>query len=724
MGDDSSRTPDFSGWASKYGVICLDGNTIQHEAFAHQDKKKLPLVWMHNHKDAEQVLGHVIIEHRAQGPYVHGFFNQTPKAKAAKMQLENGDITQLSVWANELDKRGTRNQIFHGDMKEVSLVIGGANSGAEIEQVYIRHSDDSVTELDEAFIRFPGEFVIHAGTDKDGDDSDSDEGSETVEDRYNRLDEKDQAIIAHMVNESFLAGKEAGKAEADEGDSVEHSSVTDADADNSDAEDANDADNATDSANADTEANSDADTNADDADNTNSTGDNTDETPADDAASTSTDENISHDNIGGSNVTDHNAFEDAANKGGTAVATKPFISHDGMRKIMEDAFEMKSLPEAILKHAGTYGIDNIELLFPDARNLDAQPQLLARQADWVPKVLDSVKRQPHAKVKSIVADLTADEARAKGYIKGNEKKDEVLQLLQRTTSPTTIYKKQRLDRDDIIDITDFDVITWIKWEIRFMLNEELARAILIGDGRTVGHADKIKDPQGQIDGIGIRSILHDHALYVVKKELPANVAPDQIVEEWIRLRSQYRGSGNPTLYTTDAIISDVLLLKDKMGRFLYDTERQLADKLRVKEIVPVEALEAAPTVLGIVVNLIDYSLGTNKGGELSFFEDFDLDFNQNKYLLETRLSGALTRPKSALVLTRNQGTLAVATAPSFDGNTETLTIPSSTGVEYRVDGESVPAGDIVIDGPTEVTAHAQTGYYLASNTTTAWVFTV
>jgi HK97 family phage prohead protease len=716
MGDDNSRTPDFSGWASKYGVVCLDGNTIQHGAFEHQDKKKIPLVWMHNHKDAEQVLGHVIIEHRAQGPYVHGFFNQTTKAKAAKMQLENGDISMLSVWANELDKRGTSNQIFHGDMKEVSLVIGGANNGAEIEQVYIRHSDDSVTEMDEAFIRFPGEFIVHDGTDADEDaDADSD-SDETVEDRFNRLDPKDQAIIAHMVNESFIAGKEAGKAATDDEDSVEHSSITDADAD-ADSDDTN-----ADSADADAdETDTDADATVD-AEDTNSDGDTTDDSA--DADSTSTDESIAHDNIGGSNVTDHNAFEDAANKGGTAVATKPFISHDGMRKIMEDAFEMKDLEGAILKHAGTYGIDNIELLFPEARNLDSSPQLLARQAEWVPKVLDAVKRQPWAKVKSIVADLTADEARAKGYIKGNEKKDEVLQLLQRTTSPTTIYKKQRLDRDDIIDITDFDVIAWIKWEIRFMLNEELARAILIGDGRpATGDTDKIKDPAGQIDGIGIRSILNDHALYVVKKELPANVAPDTIVEEWIRLRSQYRGSGSPTLYTTDAIISDVLLLKDKMGRFLYDTERQLADKLRVKEIVAVEVLEAAPTVLGIVVNLIDYSLGTNKGGELNFFEDFDLDFNQNKYLLETRLSGALTRPKSALVLTRNQGTLATAQAPSFDGATDTITIPVSTGVEYRVDGVEA-TGDVVIDGPTEVTAHAEPGYYLASNTTTAWVFTV
>ncbi len=691
-----NRTPDFSGWATKNDIVCADGKTIKSGAFAHMDKAKVPLVWMHNHKDNEMVLGHVILEHKAEGTWAEAFFNDTTKGIAAHKQVANGDIDKMSIWANDLDMRG--DNVFHGQIREVSLVLAGANPGAEIENIYIRHGDD-VTELDEAIIRTGLPIISHATAVAEAPAKTEEE---TVKDIFDAQPEKVKNVVVSMVNNAFEAGMEAGASKA----TVEHSAI---DADENQTVEPTEpiVDEVTDTNTTDGDQNVEpsapVEVVATDSDNTDATVE------------------ITHSSMEGTNVTDHNAFESNAT---TAVKTpvKPVLSHDAMKTIMADAIQMNSLPEAIVKHAGTYGIDDIEFLFPDARNLDSSPQLLARQVEWVPKVLDAVKRQPFAKVKSIVADLTAEEARAKGYIKGNEKKDEVISLLRRTTSPTTIYKKQRLDRDDIIDITDFDVITWIKWEIRFMLNEELARAILIGDGRATNHDDKIKDPAGAVDGIGIRSILNDSSLYVYKKELVANVSNIKIIEEFIRARSQYRGSGSPTLYTTDAVVTDLLLLVDKMGRFLYETDAALAARLRVKEIVAVEALEQVPTVLGIVVNLIDYSIGTNKGGELTFFEDFDLDFNQNKYLLETRLSGALTRPKSAIVLTRAQGTAATPTGPSFNGTTNTITIPNITGLDYRIDGDVV-SGDVVITEDTEVTATPETGYYIPSNSTTSWTFT-
>lgn len=728
------RKPDFSGYASKYGIVCADGLTIMHNAFKHLDKVKLPLVWNHNHKDNEQVLGHVIIEHRDQGPYVHAFLNKSAKGQAARDQLENGDITMMSIWANDLDRRGT--QVFHGEIREVSLVLAGANKEAEIEEVYIRHSADSdPVRTNDAIIRTGEDVIVHAvgeGPVVEGAET-TDGDAETVQDIFNTMSEKQQRTVAGMVENAFVAGRDSvAHSATEEGDKAPGAENQDTSA--SKAVEISAEETAAKAAEASTEG-TDANKNSEATAATDSkTGTSAEETASkiEDKADKAVSEEANTDtsNKEGSptmgDKIEHNAFSGgnvAFKEGERNTPTKIKLSEGLMHTIMKDAFEMKDLESAIIKHAGTeYGIDQIEYLFPEANNLDATPQLLARQVEWVPKVLDAVKRQPFAKVRSIVADLTADEARAKGYIKGNEKQDEVVALMRRTTSPTTIYKKQRLDRDDIIDITEFDVIAWIKWEMRYMLNEELARAILIGDGRPALDRDKIKDPKGQIDGIGIRSILHDDSLYTVKKELAANVGPQAVVEAFIRIRASYRGSGSPTLYTTDKLVSDILLLKDKVGRFLYDTERQLADKLRVKEIVAVEVLESEPTLLGIVVNLVDYSLGTNKGGELSFFDQFDLDFNQEKFLLETRLSGALTRLKSALVLTRNEGTKAVATAPSFDGATNTIAIPTKTGVDYLIDDEKV-TGNVVITKDTDVVAEPQAGYYLESNSINEWNYT-
>lgn len=724
MGEED-RNPDFSGWATKNDIKCADGVTIRGGAFKHMDKVKVPLVWMHQHKDPEMVLGHVILEHRDQGTYAEAFFNDTTKALAAKSQVAHGDITKMSIWANNLAQRG--GDVLHGDIKEVSLVLAGANEGAEIEHIFIRHGAD-LEETGEAIIStgLSFDFIAHADEDEDKTASDSDaEDADTVKETYDTLNPKQKVMVSTMVSQAIEAGRSLGSqgaavvAHSDEGDE----NKTNSGAENSDSKEDENED--TEAKSTDKTASEEEDKKDDDkSEDKTSEDEKSDDTKSEDKSEdvkTDATANIQH-NMKGAEVTHHNVFEQN-NKSNNSGPEKKVLAHDAMRTIWNDAVNKKiKLDEAILSHAGDYGIDDIELLFAEARNMDASPQLLARQAEWVPKVLDAVKKQPWAKVKSIVADLTADEARAKGYIKGTEKQDEVIALLRRTTSPTTVYKKQRLDRDDILDITDFDVVVWIKWEMRFMLNEELARAILIGDGRTPLHPDKIKDPAGQLDGIGIRSILHDDPLYVYKKDLAANVSAEAIVEEWIRSRSEYRGSGSPTLYTTDKLLSDILLLKDKMGRFLYDTEATLAAKIRVKEIVPVEVMEQEPTVLGIMVNLVDYSLGTNKGGELTFFEDFNLDFNQEIKLLETRLSGGLTRPKSAVVLTRSEGTAATPAAPSFNGATNTITVPTTTGIDYTIDGDVV-TGSVVITENTELVAKPKAGYYIPSGSTSYWAFT-
>lgn len=725
-----TREPDFAGWATKNDIVCEDGKSIAHGAFEHQDTKKVPLVWMHNHKDNEMVLGHVILEHRAEGTWAEAYFNDTTKALAAKSQVAHGDIDEMSIWANNLRLRG--DEVVHGTIREVSLVLSGSNHAAKIEQVYIRHSAE-LEPINEAIIKTGGTILVHSALAAEAELEEKADGSLTRKDIFDALPEKEKNVVIAMLNDAYSAGKASGddeeQVEEDGAEVIEvkHSS-TDADKDeDEDKDDESKAEDKSETADKDEDKDSKSDSDADGAEDKDEDDKSDSEDKAEDqdkkseTEDKSSEESIEHSALkGGSNVTNHNAFE----RNGSAVqdGEKLVLSHDAMKTIMTDAFAMKDLPGAVLKHAGTYGIDNIGVLFPDAKNLDAMPQILGRQTSWVPKVLGSVRRQPWARVKSLVADLTADEARAKGYITGTEKQDEVIAMLRRTTAPKTVYKKQRLDRDDILDITDFDVIVFIKWEMRYMLDEEIARAILIGDGRPVNHPDKIKDPAGAIDGIGIRSILNDDSLYTVRRQLPANVEADTVIDEWIRIRADYRGTGTPTLYTSDKHISDALLLKDRMGRFLYDTVDSLASRLRVSEIVPVEVFGQVPTVLGIMVNLSDYTVGTDKGGDITFFSDFNLDFNQEIFLLETRPSGGLTVPKSALVLTREQGTEARPAALSFDGDTNTILIPSVAGVEYRVDGDIVEAGDLEITKSTTVTAHATEGYYIASGSTVSWTF--
>lgn len=684
---------DFSGWATKNDLRCADGLTIKHGAFTDNDGTRVPLVWQHGHNDPQNVLGHMILENRPQGVYAYGFFNETDKAQDAKMAVQHGDINALSIFANKLIKRGAN--VIHGAIREVSLVLAGANPGALIDFVQLKHGDLYETHDDEATI-YTGLSLEHA--DNQGDNM-STANDLTVKDVFDSMTDEQQEVTHFLIGEAL---------NGDSGDSAAH------------AEGDDDSDSDSGSVGGKTVK--------DVFNSLNEEQKNVVYFLIGEAAGDSDDDDSAAQSLQDSNYIQHAIQEGFSNMGFNVFenqgrnAERATLSHDQVQTIVRDGVKMGSIKESFLAHAGEYGITDIDILFPDAKTVGATPELLARQAEWVPKVLGATKHAPFAKIKSIVADLTAAEARAKGYIKGNEKKEEVIKLLRRTTGPTTVYKKQKLDRDDILDITDFDVITWLKWEIRFMLNEELARAILIGDGRESISDDKIKDPEGAVDGTGIRSILNDNPLYAHPLVLTANSNASMIVDEVSRGRTFYRGSGTPTFYTTDKVLTDLLLQKDKMGRRLYETEAALAAALRVKEIVAVEVLEETPNVIGIMVNLIDYTVGSNKGGELSFFEDFDIDFNQNKYLLETRISGALTKPKSAIVITREQGTEVTPGAPSFDGATNTITVPTTAGVNYLIN-DTVVTGDQEISEDTEINAEAASGYYFPSNSTTSWAFT-
>lgn len=682
---------DFSGYATRNGVRCSDGRTIIADAFKHQDQVRVPLVWQHQHNMPQNVLGHAILENREDGVYCQCFFNTTENAQIAKDLVRHEDITALSIYASGLTQQGKN--VVHGNITEVSLVVSGANPEALIDNVNLQHSG-SLELLDDEAIIYTGLTLEHSM--KEGT-SVADTDEKTIQDVFDTFTEEQEAVVHHMLGEALAHARDEDLEHAegdDEGDDDEGDDKTVADVFDAFTEEQKNVvyfmiGEAMDAK---------------------------DDTPAaDDAEHSNNSDSLQHSQEG--TPMSRNVFE----QNGPAAA-KATLTHSQIREILDDAEKMGSIKESFLAHAGDYGIDNIDLLFPDARATSASPELLARQAEWVPKVLAATKHAPFAKIKSLVADLTAEEARAKGYIKGKMKKEEVFGLLRRTTSPTTVYKKQKLDRDDLLDITDFDVIAWLKWEIRFMLNEELARAILVGDGRSTISDDKVKDPAGSNDGSGIRSIANDHDMYAHKVQLAANVSASVIVDEVSRARTHYRGSGTPTWYTTDKTLTDLLLLKDKMGRRLYETEAALAAALRVKEIVSVEVMEETPDLLGIMVNLTDYTIGANKGGELSFFEDFDIDFNQNKYLMETRVSGALTKPKSAIVIRRAIGTAATPAAPSFNGTTNTITIPTTAGIEYMID-EVIVTGDVVIDKDTEVVATAAAGSYIPANTTASWTFT-
>ncbi|MFL6416843.1 MAG: HK97 family phage prohead protease [Bryobacteraceae bacterium] len=674
---------DFSGWATKAGLKCTDGRTIMPEAFKHQDKMTVPLVWQHGHNDPSNVLGHAVLEARDEGVYTYGFFNQTQSGQQAKALVQHGDITTLSIYANKLIERSK--QVFHGVIHEVSLVLSGANPGALIDNVSIAHSDGSgVEELeDEAIIYtglpLEGENIEHAAGDSGGGNGSTApaEDTRTVQDVFDTLTDDQKNVVYFMIGEAVQAAQ-AG--------ALQQSAL---------AEDEDDED--------DEEQNGNKDAG---------------ETPPADQQN-NTGETIQHSDEEGTETIMANVFDQDKKAPGAT------LSHSQLATIVEDAKKLGSFKESFLKHAVEYGIENIDILFPDAKAISNTPELIARRQEWVNTVIGGARKTPFSRIKTVSADITLDQARAKGYVKGSLKKEEWFSLAKRITTPTTIYKKQKLDRDDIIDITDLDVVAFLKGEMRLMLDEEIARAILLGDGREVDDDDKISEAN-------IRPIATDDDFFAHRVVVPANTGSDSLVESILRSRTKYRGSGTPAMYCTEDLLTDLLLGKDKMGRRYYMDQNELKTALRVSDIITVDAMEDHTVdggdLLAVLVNMNDYTVGADRGGAVSLFDDFDIDYNQYKYLIETRMSGALTKFKSALVFVRSSGTLVTPTAPTFDPVTGVLTIPATAGVIYTNDdtNDVLTAGDqppLAAGATIRVVGDPATGYYFPPNTANDWAFT-
>lgn len=580
---------DFSGWATKNNIRCSDGRTIMKDAFLENDGKIVPLVWNHQHNEPENVLGHAMLKNRPEGVYAYGTFNDTEAGQLAKALVRHGDVVSLSIYANQLketrDPKQDGSNVVHGSIREVSLVLAGANPGAYIDAV-MAHSDDGSDVL-EAGVIYNGEPISldeleHADEKEEEkpveeEKKEAPDKEETVGDVFDTLTEKQKTVVYALIGQAL----EENNKESKEGEKEEMK---------------------------------------------------------------------------------HNVFDSDEKKGN-------FLSHAEQEAIFADAKRLGSLKAAVLAHgddaelhptaeeaeahtAATYGVDYMEYLFPEAKSLNTPPEFISRNMDWVKVVMGGVHHTPFSRIKSVFANITEDEARARGYIKGKQKVEEVFGLLKRSTGPQTIYKKQKLDRDDVIDITDFDVVAWIKSEMRVMLDEEIARAILIGDGRPASSDDKISP-------LNIRPIAFDDSLFTIQKTVELNGANDNLAKAFIRsavkARKDYKGSGNPTLFTTEDMLTDLLLLEDTLGHRLYDTEEKLRSALRVSKIVTVPVMEGLVDaddneIYGVIVNLNDYNVGADKGGAVSMFDDFDIDYNAQKYLIETRCSGALIKPYSAIVL--------------------------------------------------------------------------
>lgn len=575
---------DFSGWATRNNIRCSDGRTILKDAFKHNDGQMVPLVWNHDHNDPLNVLGHALLENRDEGVYAYCTFNDTDAGRNAKALVEHGDVTALSIYANQLKQQGPN--VLHGAIREVSLVLAGANPGAFIDSI-IRHGEES----DEEAIIYTGENLVleHSQhtivNDKNLDaikdnftppsgDKKDEKGEKTVQDVFDTLNEEQKTVVYALIGQALDGSNQNENNEKEGNDNMKH------------------------------------------------------------------------------NVFDQDQKE-----------KENVLSHADMENIISEGKRYGSLKDSFLAHAAQYGIDQIDFLFPDAKNVTNQPDFIKRDDSYVQKVLRGVHHTPFSRIKSTHANITADEARAKGYIKGHLKKEEVFTLLKRTTTPTTIYKKQKMDRDDIVDITDFDVVAYIKAEMRMMLDEEIARAILVGDGRSTASDDKINEQN-------IRPIAKDDDLYTIKATVTAaaKATEDEIAKAFIKTviksRKEYKGSGSPTLFTTEDMLTNCLLLEDNNGRIIYDSVDKLATTLRVKEIVPVEVMEGVTrkadtktlSLMAILVNLNDYYVGADKGGAINMFDDFDIDYNQEKYLIETRISGALVKPYSAIAFELDQAT--------------------------------------------------------------------
>ena len=554
---------DFSGWATKNNLKCSDGRTILRDAFKHNDGQTVPLVWNHQHNDPLNVLGHALLENRESGVYAYCKFNDTEAGKNAKTLVEHGDVTALSIYANQLRQKG--GNVEHGVIREVSLVLAGANPGAFIDSI-LRHGEAS----DEEGVIYTGENIelAHAEEKKEEEKEVADNKEKTVQDVVDSMTEEQRNVMYALIGQAL------------EGADVKHS---------------------------------------DEYEN------------------------------GGEDEMKHNVFEHENNQGANDTLT-----HAEMEVILRDAKRYGSLKESCLQH-GIEHIDEPGYLFPEFKNLNREPDFVGRDMGWVGKVMSGVHRTPFSRIKSLQADIREEDARALGYMKGNLKKEEVFTLLKRTTDPQTVYKKQKLHRDDVLDITDFDVVAFVKKEMRMMLEEEIARAILVGDGRLPDSDDKIMDTH-------IRSIANEEALYAIHHNVKVEDKSDveakakAMIRESLRARKDYKGSGEPTLFCSESVLTEMLLLEDANGRVIYDSVAKLATAMRVKEIVTVPVMEGAQNlaktknVLGIIVNLRDYNVGADKGGQVSMFEDFDIDYNAQKYLIETRCSGALIKPFSAIVL--------------------------------------------------------------------------
>ena len=612
---DKVKGYDFAGWVTKNNVRCADGKIIRHDAFKDQDGTKVPLVWMHQHGGIENVLGNVLLQNRPEGVYGYGSLNDSEAADMARIVLKHDDVTAMSIYANNLTRQG--NNVTHGTIREVSLVLAGANPGATIDEVVIhdagyeddlfffnaedntlRHSDDG----DILFEPIEDDTISHADDDTSKEDDvadekkpastdaseDSSSDDKTLKEIFDGMTEEQKTVVYALV------GQAMDQKSSDDTD----------DTDNSDEED-----------------------------------------------------NVKH-----------NVFDTTDN----ATTDNDVLVHDAMTEIIEGAkggYSMKRIFNNYvaehsddgygdaLMHAATYGVEPIDMLFPEPKAMATKPEFISRDMGWVPMLMNRVHHTPFSRIKSVFADITEDDARARGYMKGKLKKEEVFTLLKRTTTPTTIFKKQKMDRDDVIDITDFDVIAWLKAEMRTMLDEEIARAVLIGDGRSTASDDKINENN-------IRPIWKDEELYTIQAtiETEGTETADDLAKAFIRTaiksRKDYKGSGSPILFTTEDFLTDMLLLEDKIGHPLYDSVEKLATKLRVSQIVTVEVMEnqtrqvegKTRTLMGIIVNPQDYNIGADRGGAINMFDDFDIDYNQQKYLIETRCSGALIKPFSAIAI--------------------------------------------------------------------------
>ena len=647
----ADRPYDISGWATMCNIKCSDGRVIRPNAFIDNDGEEVPMVYQHCHTDPENVLGHALLENRDKGVYCYCWFNNNPKAQAAKNAVANGDIKQFSIYANQLVQKGS--DVIHGMIKEVSLVLTGANKGARIENLNFAHSDGSFDKDDEeALIYTKNQKILCHSEEESSEESDMKDKNTQKIDVQAILDSMDEDQLA-VANALYEQGQiDALEAVGYNDDEEEYDEVEDDADDEEEDEDEEEYEEEDDEDSEDSDEDDEEEyEEEDDEDSEYEEDPEEDEEEYEDES----DDELAQSDIGGKNSMKKNVFDGSMVEEEVGGKT---LTHSEMETIFTDAKRCGSLRDSVLAHSDEYGIEHIDYLFPDAKNIENTPGFIQRDMGWVSKVMQGTRHTPFTRIKTMFADITEDEARAKGYIKGNRKVNEVFTLLKRTTDPQTIYKKQKLDRDDVLDITDFDVVAWMKAEMRMMLDEEIARAILIGDGRQTSSDDHISESH-------VRSVLRDDDLYVVRKtlvEVPGEPKAKTFIKTVRKAWKDYKGSGNAVAFVTEDWLSELLLLEDGIGHFLYPTKETAANVLGVRELITVPVMADSSTVrvdtvadktykpAAIILNLNDYNVGADKGGSVNMFEDFDIDYNQQKYLIETRCSGALIKPYSAIVI--------------------------------------------------------------------------